>query len=173
MTLHAAKGLEFPVVFVIGVEHGILPHQRSTKEPDGIEEERRLLFVGMTRAREELYLSHVSKREFRGQTKSAVPSEFLAQLPQRPVTAPARPRTAPSRELIRTAAEVAGSAAPAPLDPNQFRAGMLVRHPLFGLGRITDLSGYGEHSKATVKFTLGGTRKLSLKEAKLQPIKSG
>lgn len=82
MTLHAAKGLEFPVVFIIAVEQGLLPHERSANDPEQLEEERRLLFVGLTRAREELVLSRAHYREFRGQRRMSVPSSFLLELPR-------------------------------------------------------------------------------------------
>ncbi|MGE0608073.1 MAG: ATP-dependent helicase [Pirellulales bacterium] len=86
MTLHASKGLEFPVVFIMAVEQGLLPHERSKEDPDQLEEERRLLFVGMTRAREELHLSHAQQREFRGRRDWAVPSQFLFELPREEMT---------------------------------------------------------------------------------------
>lgn len=81
MTLHAAKGLEFPVVFVVALEEGLLPHERASDSEAGLEEERRLLFVGITRARQELYLSRAERREFRGQTRFTVPSTFLQEMP--------------------------------------------------------------------------------------------
>src|SRR3977135_299015 len=81
MTLHAAKGLEFPVIYLMANEQGILPHERSVAKDDDVEEERRLAFVGLTRAKEELYLTHARLREFRGQTLYAVPSMFLEELP--------------------------------------------------------------------------------------------
>src|SRR5947209_2152496 len=81
MTMHSAKGLEFPVVYMVAMEQGITPHERSLGRGDEIEEERRLAFVGMTRAKEELYLCHARLREFRGQTLYAVPSMFLEELP--------------------------------------------------------------------------------------------
>ena len=81
MTLHASKGLEFPVVFLTAVEHGLLPHERSKDNPDELEEERRLMFVGMTRAQEELHLSMARYRDFRGQRRLTVPSQFLMELP--------------------------------------------------------------------------------------------
>ena len=81
MTLHAAKGLEFPVVFIVAVEEGLLPHERSRDWLDQIEEERRLLFVGITRAREELQLSLANYRSFRGQRRLTIPSPFLTELP--------------------------------------------------------------------------------------------
>jgi DNA helicase-2/ATP-dependent DNA helicase PcrA len=82
MTLHASKGLEFPVVFIIALEEGLLPHERSREQPEQLEEERRLLFVGMTRAEQELELSLASYREFRGQRRMSVPSQFLMELPR-------------------------------------------------------------------------------------------
>ena len=82
MTMHAAKGLEFPVVYMVAVEQGILPHERSLGRDEEVEEERRLAFVGMTRAKEELYLCHARMREFRGKTLYAVPSMFLDELPR-------------------------------------------------------------------------------------------
>jgi DNA helicase-2/ATP-dependent DNA helicase PcrA len=81
MTLHAAKGLEFPIVFIVAIEEGLLPHERSRAEPDQVEEERRLFFVGITRAQEELHLSMARYRSFRGQNRMAIPSQFLMQLP--------------------------------------------------------------------------------------------
>jgi DNA helicase-2/ATP-dependent DNA helicase PcrA len=86
MTLHAAKGLEFPTVFLLGVEEGILPHERSSQSPDQLEEERRLLFVGITRAQQELYLSTAQTRGFRGSVRMTVPSIFLHELPKSELT---------------------------------------------------------------------------------------
>jgi DNA helicase-2/ATP-dependent DNA helicase PcrA len=82
MTLHAAKGLEFPVVYLVALEDGILPHERTSRDPDQLEEERRLAFVGITRAREELRLSCVSRRDFRGQRRIVIPSSFLMEIPR-------------------------------------------------------------------------------------------
>jgi len=82
MTLHAAKGLEFPVVFLIAVEHGLLPHERSTSDDEKMEEERRLTFVGITRAEQELQLSYAVQRDFRGQRRYTVPSSFLMEIPR-------------------------------------------------------------------------------------------
>jgi DNA helicase-2/ATP-dependent DNA helicase PcrA len=172
MTLHAAKGLEFPAVFVVAVEQGILPHQRAKKDDNDFEEERRLLFVGMTRAKEELYLSHVTSREFRGRTERAIPSPFLLELPARPIAAAPDRRTLSSRGLILTAAEFAGESNVQATGPGDFQQGMLVRHPEFGLGRIAELSGYGEKRKAIIKFTAGATRTFMLSQAKLHPVKA-
>jgi DNA helicase-2/ATP-dependent DNA helicase PcrA len=174
MTLHAAKGLEFPVVFIVAVEHGILPHQRSRKEAGDVEEERRLLFVGMTRAKEELYLSHVTSREFRGAAIRAIPSEFLMELPAPTATGEARlpkPQSRPALGLICTAAELAGIPAANPR-ADGLREGMLVRHPSYGLGRVKSLTGYGEKLKATIQFTTGSTKTFMVQESELQPVKA-
>ena len=101
MTLHAAKGLEFPVAFIIGLEQGLLPHSRANESDDELEEERRLLFVGITRAERELYLSHCRIREFRGQRQATIPSCFLGELPDEAVVIRDRtdggmPQTGPS-----------------------------------------------------------------------------
>jgi DNA helicase-2/ATP-dependent DNA helicase PcrA len=82
MTLHAAKGLEFPVVFIVAVEDGVLPHERVGQHPDELEEERRLAFVGITRAKEELQLSYAVTRDFRGVRRSTIPSSFLMEMPR-------------------------------------------------------------------------------------------
>jgi DNA helicase-2/ATP-dependent DNA helicase PcrA len=82
MTLHASKGLEFPVVFIVAMEEGLLPHERSRENHEMLEEERRLLFVGITRAQQELHLSHATYREYRGQRRRTVPSQFLMELPR-------------------------------------------------------------------------------------------
>jgi DNA helicase-2/ATP-dependent DNA helicase PcrA len=82
MTLHAAKGLEFPVIFLVAVEHGLLPHERSTNDEAQMEEERRLAFVGITRAKDELQLSYAVERDFRGQRRYTVPSSFLMEIPR-------------------------------------------------------------------------------------------
>ncbi len=86
MTLHAAKGLEFPVVYLVAVEQGKLPHERSREDPDQLEEERRLLFVGLTRAQEMVTLSYAKYRDFRGQLSPTVPSQFLMELPRNEMT---------------------------------------------------------------------------------------
>jgi len=103
MTLHASKGLEFPVVFIIALEEGLMPHERSREHPELVEEERRLLFVGITRAQDELELSMATYREFRGQRRMTVPSEFLLELPrgEMQVVEPPRPKPSALVEGVR------------------------------------------------------------------------
>jgi len=193
MTLHASKGLEFPVVYLVAVEQGLLPHERSRSHADQLEEERRLMFVGITRAQQELQISTAAYRDFRGERKMTVPSQFLLELPrgemevQQPVTAPGEPfyeapvrravsrspapRTAPGPRLT-TAAELAGGGPAASVCPDEFLQGMLVRHPQHGLGRVVALSGSGPARKATVAFaSAAGRLKFVIAQSPLRPVK--
>jgi len=195
MTLHASKGLEFPVVYLVAVEEGLLPHERSRDLPDELEEERRLMFVGMTRAKQELQISRAVYRDFRGQRKLTIPSRFLMELPrgemevvehkddiasgfsQPAIESPTRPRVGElaartaGRPSLMTAAEIAGGELP-PVDPDQFAQGMIVRHPENGLGRIVALSGVGAERVATVDFASPPRReKFVLSQSPLRPLR--
>ena len=160
MTLHTAKGLEFPVVFLVGMEDGVFPHVRSLSEPEQLEEERRLAYVGMTRAQDQLYLSHAEHRTLWGGTNFNPPSRFLDQLPvalveergSTPGRSPAR------RTRDREVLEIGGA---------EFHLGDDVIHPRFGPGRITALSGEGERAEATVDFVDEGRKHLMLAYAPL------
>jgi ATP-dependent DNA helicase UvrD/PcrA len=204
MTLHASKGLEFPVVCLIAVEEGLLPHERSRDSIHQLEEERRLMFVGLTRAREELQISRATYRDFRGQRKMTVPSRFLMELPRTgmdvsesgsalpswiepeaqrpdevPWEAPSPPRaqsTSPAARpamtaTLTTAAEMTEGFQSPSVDPDEFRQGMLVRHPAHGLGRIVALSGSGGQRKASVDFATAGRKKFLLADSPLRPVK--
>jgi DNA helicase-2/ATP-dependent DNA helicase PcrA len=202
MTLHASKGLEFPVVFLIAAEEGLLPHERSRQDERALEEERRLMFVGITRAQEELQLSMARYRDFRGQRKLTVPSHFLVELPReemelempgagehlpaeppdlepvlsQPTDEPeptgARPRPALGFHLT-TAADLAGGPAAPPLSPDAFRQGMVVCHPSYGLGKIVALSGAGDRRTATVDFPAPtGRKKFLLRTSPLRPLQT-
>jgi DNA helicase-2/ATP-dependent DNA helicase PcrA len=171
MTMHAAKGLEFPVVYLLAVEQGLLPHERSLGRDDEVEEERRLAFVGMTRAKEELYVCHARMREFRGDTLYAVPSMFLEELPAGPVqwqdlsaSAAGAGRALESWRGGGEAAKQGWSDAgvrppPPPIAPKQpaagYAEGMLVRHATYGVGRVVELSGHGAMRKVKVRFSVG------------------
>jgi DNA helicase-2/ATP-dependent DNA helicase PcrA len=197
MTLHASKGLEFPVVFLVAVEEGLLPHERSRDHPDQLEEERRLMFVGITRAEEELQISTAVYRDFRGRRQMTVPSPFLMELPRGEMeirdlggVAPSwsepfdeeplaegrngvRDRPTPGRPRLTTAAELAGGSAAPPVSPDDFYQGMLVRHPEYGLGQVVALGGSGPARQATVDFSSGtGRMKFIIAFSPLRPVKT-
>ncbi len=192
MTMHAAKGLEFPLVFVVGIEQGILPHSRANEDDAQMEEERRLFFVGITRAERELYLSHCRIREFRGQRQPTIPSRFLSELPDDamvfrdlseisvraplPARRPEFRAPAGSGFRLTTAAALGGGSASAsttPDDLNVFRPGLAVMHPQYGLGRIVAIDGAGPDRKGRVAFTLGGERTFVLSKSPLKPVTGG
>jgi len=169
MTLHSAKGLEFPVVFIVGLEDGLLPLSRSFDEPANLEEERRLFYVGATRARDKLYLSWAAQRMRMGQRMFSEPSRFLRELDSHCVERDGRrPRFAgrPSSQPPRA------SVMPKYEDESQevsgIQKGQRVRHELFGVGQIVSVEGSGENFKVTVRFAEAGTKKLVLKYANLE-----
>ena len=198
MTMHAAKGLEFPVVCIVGLEQGILPHARSGESSAQLEEERRLLFVGITRARQELYLSQCRVREFRGQRTVTIPSQFLAELPEEPLRVvdfsdpmaglpaiprrpqpprPASPAPAPGGFKLITAADLAAGkvlelSAPAGVG-GDFRTGVHVIHPQYGLGRLVAIDGLGPNRKGKVAFAVGPQRTFVLAKSPLRLAGSG
>jgi ATP-dependent DNA helicase UvrD/PcrA len=186
MTLHAAKGLEFPVVFMTGLEEGLFPHSRAAGEGEEVEEERRLCYVGMTRAMEKLYLSHARRRRVYGTFQYNAPSRFLAEIP------PGLLAEAPPAGLQRSAghnlASVFEQLAPDPLaapdaleeafpdavrvvpDAEEgLRIGLKVRHVKFGVGTVRRIEGQGENQKVIVYFNSVGPKKLLLKFAGLEP----
>jgi DNA helicase-2/ATP-dependent DNA helicase PcrA len=177
MTMHSAKGLEFPVVYMVAMEQGITPHERSLGRSDEIEEERRLAFVGMTRAKEELYLCHARMREFRGNTLYAVPSMFLEELPADAIQSLDLSlnaiRAQDATQLWRTGGTAAQQgwtdagvrSLPSPIAPKKlatddgrYREGMLVRHANYGVGRIVEVSGHGAMRKLKIRFRTAGER---------------
>jgi len=182
MTLHAAKGLEFPVVYLLAMEQGILPHQRSLDKIDELEEERRLAYVGMTRAREELYLSHARMREFRGQTLYAVPSSFLLEIPPHLLEQHDLSSTGNSsaiqayREVTKSIAreaweEVGLDPVPLPSARAQdggLRRGVRVRHACYGEGEVLDLSGFGATRTVKVRFATQGVIAFRVQQAQLE-----
>jgi DNA helicase-2/ATP-dependent DNA helicase PcrA len=188
MTLHAAKGLEFPVVYMVAMEQGLLPHERSISRPDELEEERRLAFVGMTRAKEELYLCHARLRDFRGNTFNTVPSMFFNELPEEAIEAIDHSGGSPSAiEHWRSggsAAEQGWTDAglrprPAPIPPRTpegdggraFVAGMLVHHANYGNGRIVEVSGQGALRRVKVRFATAGERTFIADKVKLEILR--
>jgi DNA helicase II / ATP-dependent DNA helicase PcrA len=160
MTLHNAKGLEYPVVFLVGMEDGVFPHVRSLTEPDELEEERRLCYVGITRAEERLYLTHADHRTLWGGTSYNPPSRFLRELP------PDSGRGALGEED-----RFGSQARTGPRDPRDRRRGVRDRCPVihtkFGEGTIAALAGEGDQAEATVDFDSVGRKQLLLAYAPL------
>ncbi|HET7675508.1 MAG TPA: DNA helicase II [Gammaproteobacteria bacterium] len=160
MTLHSAKGLEFPLVFIAGMEEGLFPHQRSADDPEGIEEERRLAYVGMTRAKQTLYLCYAEQRRLHGNATYAMPSRFLRELPVGEVDE-VRPTVQVARPLYRGA----GLREPA---AGGLNLGQRVRHPTFGEGVVLNCEGSGAQARVEVNFERAGTKWLVLGYANLQ-----
>jgi DNA helicase-2/ATP-dependent DNA helicase PcrA len=175
MTLHSAKGLEFPVVFLTGLEDGVFPHMRSLGEPDELEEERRLCYVGITRARERLYLCHAWSRMLFGRTDFYPPSRFLSEIPEELVEVLGENRpVGGGRDAHRDAvvsAAITGSAGPG-TRLTGLRIGDDVGHDTFGEGVILDLIGEGEKAEAVVRFRAVGEKRLLLAWAPLKKLDS-
>jgi len=163
MTLHTAKGLEFPVVFLAGLEEGLFPHQRSLGDLDGLEEERRLCYVGMTRAMRQLYLSYAEQRRLHGIDSYGQASRFVREIPKGLIEE-VRPRVQVSRPIAvgRFRAEEPESAG--------VRLGARVRHGKFGDGVILNVEGSGAHARVQVNFERQGTKWLMVQYANLQPL---
>jgi DNA helicase-2/ATP-dependent DNA helicase PcrA len=163
MTLHSAKGLEFPVVFLAGMEDGLFPHQRSITDIDGLEEERRLCYVGMTRAMRQLYLTYAEQRRLHGMDSYGQPSRFIKELPDRLIEE-VRPRVHVTRPLSVGRFRPEESAVPG------MRLGARVRHGKFGEGVILNVEGNGPHARVQVSFESQGTKWLMLQYANLEPV---
>jgi DNA helicase-2/ATP-dependent DNA helicase PcrA len=174
MTLHSAKGLEFPVVFLTGLEDGVFPHMRSLGEPDELEEERRLCYVGITRARERLYLCHAWSRMLFGRTDFYPPSRFLSEIPEELVDVLGEDRPvgggrSAHREAVVSAA-IASNAGRARLPG--LRVGDDVGHDTFGEGVVLDVIGEGDKAEAVIRFRDVGEKRLLLAWAPLQKLGS-
>jgi len=168
MTLHNAKGLEFPVVFVIGLEDGVFPHYRSMGEPAQLEEERRLMYVGITRARERLYLTHAWSRTLFGATSYNPPSRFLGEIPSELL------RAIEEEESVIGAggsvSPIRASVEPGRREPVRVAAGDTVRHERWGEGVVLDVSGSGSDAEAIVRFGEAGEKRLLLAYAPLRKV---
>ena len=160
MTLHTAKGLEFERVYLIGMEEGLFPHQRSIENPVQLEEERRLCYVGITRARSKLTLSYAQHRRLHGTDFYAQPARFLSELPPELIDE-IRPGAASAPERPEAATEL------------PFKLGQRVIHQSFGEGTVLNLEGRGEHARAQVNFKASGAKWLALAYANLQAAGGG
>jgi DNA helicase-2/ATP-dependent DNA helicase PcrA len=167
MTLHTAKGLEFPLVFLCGMEEGLFPHQRSINDIGGLEEERRLAYVGVTRAMRRLFLTYAEQRRLHGVDQFGMPSRFIREIPPEFVEE-LRPRVQVSRPVYTGRAEPAVRDEP-PV-PGGLRLGQRVRHKLFGDGVIMRLDGQAQGAQVEVNFERLGRKVLMLAYANLTPL---
>jgi len=159
MTLHSAKGLEFPLVFLVGLEEGLFPHQRSNDDPAQLQEERRLCYVGITRAQERLVLTHAEARRLHGDEKYPQPSRFLRELPAELLADVRARKPMPPPPSARTDTAAGG-----------LRLGQRVQHAKFGEGVVLDLEGLGEHARIQVNFEHAGTKWLVAAYAGLRAV---
>ncbi len=177
ITLHAAKGLEFPVVFLLGLEEGVLPHIRSFDDPHALEEERRLCYVGITRARERLYLGRAFRRALAGSAGHNPPSRFLADIPDdavehhgRAASGPGRPRDRWSEWDEAAGDSPVGSVDVGPLPRLHLAEGDRVRHRVFGEGLVVACRDAGRDQEVTVDFARAGVKRLLLSYAPLEKV---
>jgi DNA helicase-2/ATP-dependent DNA helicase PcrA len=170
MSVHSAKGLEFDVVFLSGLEEGLFPHEQSVMERDGLEEERRLAYVAITRARHRLYLSHAQTRMLHGQTRYNIPSRFLEEIPQQ-LMKWLTPRFSRQKAFAADFSRQSKTSFPRPSSREVagFRIGQNVTHPKFGTGVIIDAEGQGTDARVQVNFGNQGVKWLAVSVAKLQP----
>ncbi|WP_269531572.1 UvrD-helicase domain-containing protein [Chitinimonas sp. BJYL2] len=158
MSVHAAKGLEFDTVFLTGVEEGLFPHDNSLNDPEGLEEERRLAYVAITRARRRLYISLAQSRMLHGQTRFAIASRFLSEIPEdllKWINRGYAPAAMPARKAESSAPE------------HGLRMGASVEHPKFGRGVVIDYDGTGLNANVQVNFGAAGVKWLALEYARL------
>ena len=196
MTLHTAKGLEFPLVFLAGLEDGLFPHQRSLNDLDSLEEERRLAYVGITRAMRQLYLTYAEQRRLHGIDAYGIPSRFIKEIPEQ-FLEEVRPRVSGTRagqgfgrgfgggfgsgfggghnsqSSARQAGQSGSSRGSASLREEPpapgIRLGARVRHAKFGAGVVLNIEGQGPHARVQVNFEGQGSKWLMLQYANLTP----
>ena len=169
MTLHSAKGLEFPIVFMVGMEQGLMPHKRSFSSEAELEEERRLCYVGLTRAKEQVYLTYARERRQYGYTEHSIPSCFIEEIPHELL----------NREEVYKPSHRAVVSSYDPDQPDtdvdfsfDYEVGEVVYHTKFGRGKITAMSGYGADMRVTIRFARGIEKTLMAGYARLQRAES-
>jgi DNA helicase-2/ATP-dependent DNA helicase PcrA len=171
MTLHNAKGLEFDVVFLVGLEDGLLPHSRSVDSPHEIEEERRLFYVGITRARERVFLSLARRRNLFGSYRDAVPSRFLYDLPaslvRRTDDAPSG-FPPPGRGSFGGTGPVTVRREPRYEEESASARPRKVRHPVFGEGKVESVQGEGDDRKIIARFPVYGLKKILVRAVAME-----
>jgi DNA helicase-2/ATP-dependent DNA helicase PcrA len=167
LTLHMAKGLEFPVVFIVGLEEGLFPHSRSFDDPEAMEEERRLCYVGITRAKERVYLVHAFRRTMYGESQLSVPSRFIKDIPAHLIVG--REETVGEEER-RYRWQVQWPVTSEPVVMAQFETGDRIRHPLFGEGIVIESKVMGDDEEVTVAFEEKGLKRLLASFARLEKL---
>jgi DNA helicase-2/ATP-dependent DNA helicase PcrA len=161
MTMHNAKGLEFPAVFVTGLEDGVFPHMRALGDPKELEEERRLCYVGLTRAEQRLYLTRAWSRNLWGQNNFNGPSRFLGEIPEHLTVKAKRARRSATMEARTPVSTVSDS---------DIERGDRVKHSHWGEGVVRDIVGAGDRAEAVVVFDGPGTKRLLLAWAPLERV---
>jgi DNA helicase-2/ATP-dependent DNA helicase PcrA len=170
MTLHTAKGLEFPVVFLTGLEDGVFPHLRSLGNPDELEEERRLAYVGITRAQQRLYLSRATVRSAWGAPQANPASRFLEEIPASLVDWRRLESTVTSPPAVAAVAARPGVRSPGNRPVVHLEPGDRVTHDTFGLGSVVSVEGVGERAVASIDFRAGGVKRLLLRYAPVEKL---
>jgi DNA helicase-2/ATP-dependent DNA helicase PcrA len=179
LTLHSAKGLEFPVVFITGLEEGLLPHSRSFDDPDQMAEERRLMYVGLTRAKDRLYLTRAFVRARYGESDPSAPSRFLDDIPPKLTSGMhEEAQRSKAREERQTRAQTrwnqeasySPSNLQSPISNPQFRAGQRVRHAVFGEGLVIESRVAQDDEMVSIAFEDVGLKRLMASMANLERL---
>ena len=173
MTLHSAKGLEFPLVFLVGMEEGLFPHKRSLEDADGLQEERRLAYVGITRAMQNLVITYAETRRLYGKETYNKVSRFVQEIPSQ-VMQEVRMSNSVSRPSMFGAGGLSSSKgagfANAEVPNTEYKLGQIVRHSMFGDGVILNFEGSGAQARVQVQFATEGSKWLMASYAKLEII---
>lgn len=179
MTLHAAKGLEFPVVFLIGLDEGLFPHSRTLMDPAQVEEERRLAYVGITRAERQLYVTNAVTRTMYGRISAYMPSRFLAEIPpqfmedyhRKSAMPQSRTTAVPGKQRVSILTKPVASSLPKKhAVTDTFAKGDKVRHKIWGIGTVLDVIGEGPNMQMKIQFPTKGVRQVVVKYAPLEKI---
>lgn len=179
MTLHAAKGLEFPVVFLTGLDEGLFPHSRTLLDPSQVEEERRLAYVGITRAERQLYVTNATTRTMYGRISAYMPSRFLAEIPpqlmedyhRKSAMPQSRTTAVPGKQRVSVLTKPVASSLPKKhAVTDTFAKGDKVRHKIWGIGTVLDVIGEGPNMQMKIQFPTKGVRQVVVKYAPLEKI---